>query len=172
MIFASEADKALMTELLAVLDEEIALLNTQRSELEALASAIVQRDDERLGKLLVKMEQTQQDQQAVDVKLDALRSTLAAKLGCRPEEMKLSRLIEQLSEADRLGVDYRRQQVVLLVKQLRSKHMETALLLMESARINHLLLKSLFPHSEPVTTYSTDGAKSWRPDAGLLDAEL
>ena len=86
--------------------------------------------------------------------------------------MKLSKLIEQLDDEHRLGVNYRREQIVLLAEQLRRRHVETAMLLMESARVNRMLLESLFPQSEPVNTYGTEGAQSWRPDAGLLDAEM
>ncbi len=172
MISATPSGKALMTELLAILDEEIGLLNKKRTELENLAEAIVERNDTRMEQLLVEMEQTHQAQEATDIKLDALRNALAAKLDCPPAELKLSRLIEQLDGDDRLTVDYRRQQIILLAEQLRRRHMETAMLLMEAGRINHMLLETLFPQTSPVTTYSPDGPSSWRPDAGLLDAEL
>jgi len=172
MIPTGPPDRALVAELVAVLDEEIALLIKKQSELAALADSIVERDDERLAGLLVEMQQTQQAQSATDVKLDALRNIFAERLLCRPEELKLSRIIESLDEDDRLTVDYRRQQIVVLGEQLRREHLETAILLAESARINRLLLEGLFPQSRPVTTYDIDGQKSWRPGAGLLNTEL
>jgi flagellar biosynthesis/type III secretory pathway chaperone len=171
MIFADPANKALLKELLAVLDEEIALLNKKTGELESLSGAIVERDNDRFGPLLEQMEQTHQGQAATDVKLDALRNTLAEKIGCEPSEMKLSRLIDLLDEQDRLTVDYRRQQIILLTEQLRKQHAATMILLAESARINRMLLENLFPQSQPVKTYSAAGADSWRPATGLLDTK-
>ncbi len=171
MIFSPPA-KTLWNELLAILDKEIELLNRKRSELDCLTEFIIANNDNGMEKLLLQMEQTQQSQAETDIKLDALRKALANELQVPPEQVRLSRLIEQLEGDDRLAADYRRQQIVLLAEQLRRKHMETALLLIESARINRLLLESFFPQSQPVNTYDADGPQSWRPDAGLLDAEL
>lgn len=172
MISLTPADKTLLSELLVILDEEIDLLNKKRTELETLTDLIVERNDTRMEQLLVEMEQTHQAQATADIKLDALRNTMAEKLKCPRDEMKLSRLIEQLDGDDRLAVDYRRQQIVLLAEQLRRRHMETAMLLMESVRINRMLLESFFPQNTPVSTYSASGPQSWRPNAGLLDAEM
>jgi len=162
----------LITELLAILDEEIALLNKKHDELEVLRGAIVERDDELMEKVLGEMERTAREQAATDVKLDALRNVFAGRLGWRKEETKLARLIEALPESQRSAVDYRRQQIVLQAERLRRRHMETAVLLMESARINRLLLETLLARGEPVTTYGAKGPRSWRADTGLLDAEM
>ncbi len=171
MIFSPPA-KTLWNELLVILDKEIELLNRKRSELDCLTEVIVANNDRGMEKLLEQMEQTQQAQAETDIKLDALRKALANELQLPTEQVRLSSLIEQLEGDDRLAADYRRQQIVLLAEQLRRKHMETALLLMESSRINRLLLDSFFPQSQPVNTYDADGSQSWRPDTGLLDTEL
>jgi len=172
MIPAATSLETLIPELLGILDEEISLLNKKYDELEALAGAIVDRDDERMENVLGEMESTAQDQAATDIKLDALRNVFAGRLGWPQEETKLSRLTEALPEPQRMAIDYRRQQIVLQAERLRQRHMETAVLLMESARINRLLLAQLLPRNERVTTYSAKGPGLWRADTGLLDAEM
>ena len=118
------------------------------------------------------MEQTLQAQSATDVKLDALRMTFAEMIGCSHREMKLSRLVETLGEDERVKVDYRRQQIVILAERLRSQYMAAAITLHESARINRMIIEGLFPDAQPVTTYSATGPKSWTPETGLLDSEI
>jgi len=71
-----------------------------------------------------------------------------------------------------VDLEDRRQQIIVLTSKLRQQHLETCLFLLESSRINRLLLESLFPDSEPVVTYGADGQDQWRPDTGLVDAEL
>jgi hypothetical protein len=171
-ISSTPPNSALIEELLSILDEEIALLNKKSAELEALSGAIIERDDERLVALLGEMEQTLQAQSATDVKLDALRMTFAEITGCSHPEMKLSRLIEELGESERVKVDYRRQQIVILAERLKDQYMAVAITLRESARINRVILEGLFPEARPVTTYSASGPKSWTPETGLLDSEM
>jgi len=172
MIPHIEPDPALIEELLGILDEEIALLNKKSAELEALSNAIIERDDARLVTLLEEMEETLQAQSATDVKLDALRATFAEITGCSHSEMKLSRLIETLGEGEKVKVDYRRQQILILAERLRDQYMSVGITLRESARINRVILEGLFPEVRPVTTYSASGSKYWTPETGLLDSEM
>jgi flagellar biosynthesis/type III secretory pathway chaperone len=162
----------LVPDLAACLDEEISLLDRRRGQLEALSGAILDRDDGRMEALLGEIEQTMQEQRSVDLRLQAMRAALANALACRPEEVKLAALVERLQGRQRTDLDYRRQQIIVLTDRLRQQHLETCLFLLESSRINRLLLESLFPNSEPVVTYGTDGRDQWRPDTGLVDAEL
>lgn len=163
---------ALIDEMLPVLDEQIALLGQRRSQLEALAGAILDRDDGRMERLLEEIEQTMQVRHRADAKLRAVRNALADVFACRPEEMKLTMLIDALQGGPKQALEDRRRQIVALTDQLRQQHLQTCLFLLESSRINRMLLESLFPDSEPVVTYHTDGREHWRPDTGLVDAEL
>jgi len=163
---------ALVDEMMAILDEEIGLLDGRRGQLEGLSGAILDRDEDAMEKLLCEMERTLRVQKTVDSKLEALRNTLADTLGCPPKELKLSALIGRLQGQRRAALEYRRQQIVVLTDKLRRQHLETCLFLLESSRINRMLLESLFPDSEPVITYGVEGADQWRPDTGLVDAEL
>ncbi|HUT02244.1 MAG TPA: flagellar export chaperone FlgN [Phycisphaerae bacterium] len=158
-------------ELARLLEAESALLDLRRSQLASLCGAIIDRDDEAVERLLDQVERAQELQSATDRELDVLRRQWAERLGCPPEEVKLSRLIAALPEPLRGALAEQRQQIIERAEGLQREHMRTVMVLTECARINRLLLESLFPESQGVTTYSAAGSDPWRPEAGLVDAE-
>ena len=172
MMSKTPSPAALIDELVVLLDEEIALLEQRRSQLEALSGALLDRDNGRMEGLLAEIEQAMLVQTRVDLKLRALRNALADAFACPQEEMKLAKLLNLLEGEQKLALEYRRQQIIVLTDELRQQHLQTCLFLLESSRINRLLLENLFPNSEPVVTYGMDGRDQWRPDTGLVDAEL
>jgi flagellar biosynthesis/type III secretory pathway chaperone len=154
-----------------LLDEEIALLDVRRSQLASLCAAIIDRDDDAVERLLDQIERAHELQAATDRRLEALRQVLCERLGCARDEVRLSALIAALPEADRQPLAERRQRIIELAERLQLEHMRTVILLGECARINRLLLESLFPAAEGVATYNARGADHWRPEAGLVDTE-
>jgi flagellar biosynthesis/type III secretory pathway chaperone len=155
-----------------LLDEEASLLDLRRSQLASLCGAIVDRDEDAVERLLEQIERAQELQAAADEKLDAIRRKLAECLDCPNEEVKLSALIAALSEPQRTALAEQRRRIIELAERLQLEHMRTVMLLTECSRINRMLLESLFPDSQGVTTYSEAGPEPWRPEAGLVDAEL
>ena len=161
----------LVNELLSVLDEEIALLDLRRSQLEAVSRAVIDRDDDALERLIGQIEQAWHSQVRGDLKLKALCRALAESLGQSQQKVKLVELSDKLPKAQRLDVDLRRGRIVLQAQRFRKQHLETVVLLSECARINRLLLEGLLPGSETVTTYEKGGAAMWRSGTHLVDAE-
>ena len=147
-----------------LLDEQISLLDVRRSQLTSLCGAIVDRDEDAVERLLEQIERALELQSAADRRLSELRCELAGALGCGRDEVKLSALIAHLPEALRPPLAERRQRIIELAERLQVEHMRTVILLGEFARINRLLLESLFPSSEGVTTYSAAGSDrcEWR----------
>lgn len=164
--------KRMVEELQALLDEEIALLDLRRGQLEELSKAIIRRDNDRLEQVLEEMERTQRIQAATDSRLNALRSALGAALGWQVAEVRLSRLIGELPADARPALEHRRGRIVALADRLRQRHLETAMLLTECARINQRLLEGLLPRGQELTTYGAEGPSAWRQDAGWTDQEL
>jgi len=171
MIPPATATDVLCTELLAVLDREIALLECRGEQLAELYRAILQRDEAAMDPLLSQMEATQRQQESVDVRLASARAALANALGVEPRGLKLGALMRRVQGHWAAAIDYRRQQIVRLVEKVRRRHLEAAFLLSQCAEINRALLASLFPRNEPVTLYGAGGATAWRPETGLVDAE-
>ena len=157
----------------AGMDEEIELLELKGKHLEALSEAILGRDDESLSVLLGQMEQAQQLQTATDERLSAIRLEIANVQAWPVEMVTATRLASQLSGQARSMIEDSRRRIVELAEQVRKQHLETALLLAECARINRMLLEGLFgQQSQPLKTYSRDGNSTWRPETGVVDAEL
>ena len=172
MIRAPWSMDGLIGELESVLDEEILLLEQKRRQLEDMGGAILDRDDDSLGRSLEEAEQTTQRQQAADLRLQALRNTFAEVLNLPAKQVRLSDIAETVDQAQRQTIEYRRQQIILLAEEVQKKHLETALLLSECARINQLMLESLFPQHQEASTYRPDGRELSDTDASLLDTEL
>lgn len=158
-------------ELVKLLDEEIELLETRCAQLAKLSKAMSRRDDETMETLLDDIEKTQELQIRTDSRLHAARHALAESFGWSLEQTRLAKLIEELPDQFASEVDYRRKRIVLLSDQLKRRHMETVVVVTECARVNRLLLESLFPQTQSVTTYGTQGKSSWQLDVGLVDVE-
>ena len=154
-----------------LLDEEAALLVLRHSQLGSLCSAIIERDESAVERILEQIEQAQQLQAIGDQKVAALRDELAGKLGVKARTLRLSGLIEQLPPNCQAGMLAKRRRVLELAERFRVQHMRTVMLLSECARINRMLLEGLFPKCEAVTTYSPGGCQTWQAEAGLVDTE-
>jgi flagellar biosynthesis/type III secretory pathway chaperone len=159
-------------DLLALLDEEITLLGLRTRQFDDLYEAILHRRDEQMESLLEEMTAAQHRQAELDEKLQAMRTLFARALQRPMREIRLSDLIGLLDGEPKTHLREKRQQIILLAERLKRKHVTTAILLGESARINRLFLESLLPQTDAVTTYGTSGAKPWRTSSGLVDAEM
>ncbi len=171
MILLPDGATEPLERLISLLDIEIDLLQQRQRQFDTLNEVLISRDDKGLERLLHEMEQAQHTQSDTDLKLQATRRSLAEALRVKAGELTLSLLIAHLPDSRASALDYRRNQIVLLAEALRKQHLRAVMLLSESARVNQMLLESLFPKSESVTTYSADGSDSWRPDTGLVDTE-
>lgn len=162
----------LLRELQVILDEQVVLLETRLAQTKDLFQSIARYDDDALEKLLPRMETQMQRQSLQDANLRRCRGALARVVGCDPGRLQLGELCSHLSPGQWAPVEARRQRIFSLVQALRRTHMETVLLLNECARVNRLLLASLFPGAQSVTVYDAGGATHWRDRSGLVDAEL
>ncbi len=168
----STVTRELSDRLLEALDEEVSLLDLRHKQAELLAGAILDRDEPAVRRLLEQMEQTHQLQTAADGRLAEVRDSLAAVVARAGEPIRLSELTHALPPSLRATVENRRRQLLLLAQHLDAQHRRLAAIVEECARINRLMLEALFPASTPVSTYDGGGARSWRPDTGLVDTEL
>ena len=171
MIAITPGIKGLLNELLLILDQEIELLEVRLTQVSAMHSAILDRDEPATEKLLSDLETTQQRQIHVDMKMGALRGSLSTAFRCRAGEVKLSFLIARVDADLALPLDYRRRRIVALVEELRRQHVRTALLLRECARINRTLLEGLLSGCGTLTTYGSGGKNHWHARSGVVDTE-
>jgi hypothetical protein len=161
-----------MPDLLALLDEEISLLGLRTRQFESLYDAILHRRDDAMETILEDMTLAQHQQANLDKQLLDVRLSIARVLQRPMQDIRLSELILLLDGELKTSLREKRQQIILLSERLKRKHLTTAILLSESARINRRLIESLLPKNDTVTTYGTGGANPWRTSSGLVDAEM
>jgi len=164
--------ESLARELTPLLDEQIALLTLRASQLDAMAKLLVDRNDTAMERLLEQMTQSQAMQADTDRRLAHAREAAAEALGYDVRTVRLSVLERHVGVGLAEALAFRREQLADLAEQVRRKHMRTALLLVECARINRMLLEGLFGRSGSCRTYDPTGTAAWDTDAGLVDAEL
>jgi ABC-type transporter Mla subunit MlaD len=169
MIGMPESLGPLVGEFLAVLDEQVRLLEAAVGHLAAFSDALAGRDDPALHRLVAEADAAQERFAAIEEKRRAVCGRLAAALLWRPDETTLARLAGVLPPVERQAVEERRRRIRSLAQEVRRRHLRTAALLVECARLNRALLLGLFPALETVRTYGAAGLSPWRPGAGLLD---
>lgn len=161
-----------IADLLAVLDAELALIEDKHERLGELSEAMIARDEPAVEAVLDRLEQAEREQAEVDGRLSELRAALAGRLGRPADELRLSTLAELLPPPEGEAVRDRRERIVAAAERLQQRHLRTALLLSECARVNRMLLEGLCPSGAAVTTYAAGGERVWRQGSGLLDTEL
>jgi hypothetical protein len=170
---ATAADTGpLVEELLAALDEAVALEEGAVGELKALSQAALARDGQVLEGLMARLGAVQARHESAERRCVRARARLAAALDCPAAGGTVEWLSSRLSGPQASGLRDRRRRLQAATDAARAQHLETAVLLAELARANRALLEGLLPrHGEP-RTYGTDGRAHWRPDRGLFDARL
>ncbi|MHC4622297.1 MAG: flagellar export chaperone FlgN [Planctomycetota bacterium] len=157
-------------ELLVILDEDIQHIQKSLLQLNELRSMVIKRDDVGLGELLERIRPASEERAAGELKRRSIREELAAEMGCPPEQVTLSRLETVLPREKRAEVAQRKTQLKLLVAELKKEHLSTSLLLLECARFNRLLLRSILDFGRTDTLiYSSDGTASRQIDQTFVN---
>jgi hypothetical protein len=156
-------------ELRAVLQEQSDALGRRSQQLAELSECVRSSDNDRMESLLVRMDEAQALQAAADDRLEAARRRLAEALGRPPGQVRVADLLVGLPAASAAGLAGLRSRIVDQVQRLRRQHLQAAVLLSESARINRLLLRCLLPHRPAVTLYDRGGPSRWGAGEGLLN---
>jgi len=157
-------------DLLAALDDEIALEEVAAGLLKQLSDAVLASDRPLIEALVDRATDTHALFEAAESRRRGACRALAQSLGCPRDAVTLSRLARELPAAEGRALDDRRRRIESLVTQLRRQHIRTAVLLHECARVNHELLVRLFPQMESTTVYGAGGTAGRRPGGSLVDA--
>jgi uncharacterized membrane protein YgaE (UPF0421/DUF939 family) len=130
--------------LLACLDKDIQQIKQNISYLNEMRSMIIKRDEVALGKLLQTVQDTSEVYKDNETDRQSIRKELADFLGCSIGQITLSKVEESLPETSKNKVIEARENLRLLIEELRKEHSSTVMLVSECARFNKLLLKSIF----------------------------
>ncbi len=131
-------------DLLACLDKDVQRVQESLSQLTELRTLVIKRDDVALGKLLENIQAGSDRYRTQESQRQAIRTDLAAALGCNIEHITLSALEKSLSKAKAEQVSRMQTRLKSLVQELRREYLSTVLLLSECSRLNNMLLKSIF----------------------------
>ena len=169
----SSGIEELIEELLALLDADAVRLEITLSNLNNLRAGVIKRDEAALGQLLETIKTQQDDRDAVENKRTMLRHIAAAAFGCTPEQVNLSRIMEQLPPLSRQKVAQRQQTLARLVEKLKTEYTATAILLNECSRFNRMLLDSIFGNRcKGVTTYNASGQTRRQGGGGFITMQF
>ena len=172
--------KASTIELEEKVDELLVCLETDRrhmreslSDLNALRSLVIKRDDTGLEKLLENIRAKAGRYADHESHRRSMRKELADVLCCDFEQMTLSTLRAHLPEGKSQRVAQMQKQLRELTAELKKEHFHTASLLSECARFNSLLLRSIFDLSQTgAVYYDSSGATRRQTDTAFMDLKL
>jgi len=160
-------------ELIAVLDRDIQQMQESLSRLNELRSLVIKHDDAVLGKLLERIQSRSDSYKCNELKRQSIRKELAIILGCRVEQITLSRLEAELTGEKKAQVAERKTKLRLLADELKKEHLSTSLLLSDCARFNSVLLKGIFELGKAGTiTYDSNGFAKRRTYRRLVNLQF
>jgi flagellar biosynthesis/type III secretory pathway chaperone len=163
--------ETILDELVSVLDAELELLDRRRDQLSRLGSIVTDRRMDEAAPLLEDIEQTQRDQQRVDIRLEAARAAIANRLGVSQKGLRLSQIVEIVDSRRGVEIDYRREQIIRQTRAIQKENVRMAVMISETGRLNKLMLEAIFPQQTRVTTYGAAGSKTWQTSESLVNAE-
>jgi len=159
--------------LLAVLDEEIHHGETTLSQLDALRSLLIKRDDEALEALLRDLREQGQAREGTERRRQHLRQELANALGRDVKTLTLSALQTVLSGPRRSAVSDRQKRLRTQIGLLEREYALTHALVADCARFNRSLMRVFFgAEADRKTTYGATGAVRHQTGAGMVSLHL
>jgi hypothetical protein len=165
----SSGIEELIEELLALLDADVVRLETALSTLNNLRAGVIKRNEAALAQLLETIKAQQDDRDAIENKRSELQQIAAAAFGCTPEQVNLSRIMEQLPPLSRRKVAQRQQTLARLVGKLKTEYAATAVLLNECSRFNRMVLDSIVgSRCKGVATYNASGQLKRQNGSGFI----
>jgi len=131
-------------ELLVILDKDIEHIQESLLRLNELRSLVVKRNEADLCRLLESIQGGLDSYRSHELKRESVRKDLAYALGCKLEQVTLSKLEAVLPEEQKAQVIAKRAELGTLTEELKKEYLSTAMLLSDCARFNRQLLKSVF----------------------------
>jgi len=156
--------------LLSVLDDDIRHVDTTVTQLDALRTLLIKRDETGLEQLLRELRGQGQQYRAVEDRRQALCRELAGELGCDARSVTLSVLRKVVSGSRRAALADRQQRLKAQMQRLRREHRLTQALVVDCARFNHSLMRAFFgADGERRTTYGATGVARHQTDVALVN---
>jgi len=157
---------------IGTLDEAVGLQEEVLAQLEAMAEAVGRLDESALRAQMVHLDPMPARLEEAGRRRHRARVQLAEALGRPVADVTLGRLARDLPEPQAGRIRRCRARLRDLGEAVRRRHLRTAVLLGQAARINQSLLAALVPETDRPRTYGTDGSRDRSTGRAVLDARL
>ena len=160
-------------DLLGVLERDVEHIGRTVSYLNELRGLVIKRDEKALGRLLDAIRTESQEYAGNEQRRNLMRKEMAEALGCRPEELTLTFLKKSASGQALTAIAEVQQKLKTMVKRLQREYTATVTLISDCARINSLLLKTVFERNLPgLVCYDSAGLTKRQGDAAFMNMRL
>jgi hypothetical protein len=148
-------------------------LKATLSQLDALRSLLIKRDDVGLDQLLGEIRDGAEARAENERLRQALRADLARAFDCEEGQLTLSQLRLRLPAPHHEHIVARQAALRSLAERLQHEYTLTALLVSDCVRFNRTLLRAFFgAGARGSTTYSPDGSARHRTNTTLMSLQL
>lgn len=145
------------SKLIDVLDRDIVHLNSTLGHLDKLRTFVIKHDDRSLDDLLVTIRKESDVYKGVEKQRHILAERLSKLLNIGQSEFKLATLAEHLPFDTSQQLETRINSLRLLMARLHREHVITVALVADCARLNGMLLSSIFGPSRTTVGYGRSG---------------
>jgi protoporphyrinogen oxidase len=173
MISLQSKLEELAKQLAGVLDMDIENLKKTIDILDQLRAKIIKRDEHGLEELLNLVESQQDWRAANETRREQIRMKAARVLGCRTEQVNLSKLISTLYGRQSNELAQKQRTLSSLVSRLRAEFISTVSLVGECSRLNKLMLNAIMNgRNRQNSTYNASGVTQNQDRSGLVNMQF
>jgi hypothetical protein len=159
--------------LLDVLERDVEHIGRTMSYLNELRGLVIKRDERGLGRLLDAIRTESQEYAGIEQSRQLMRKEMAEAFGCKPEEMTLTFLKKCACGEVKDTIAEIQQKLKTTVGRLKGEYAATVKLVSECARINSILLKTIFERKQPgLVCYDSAGLTNRQGDAAFMNMRL
>jgi len=163
----------MVDDLLGVLERDYEHIERTALFLNELRCLVIKRDEKGLGLLLESIRSEAQDYSANEQRRGLIRKEMAQMLGCEPAELTLSVLKNAVEGQARNKVAQIQEKLKTVTGRLQAEYAVTVKLISECARINTILLKTVFEkRMSGQVFYDSTGLTKRQGDAAFMSMRL
>jgi hypothetical protein len=160
-------------ELLLVLQKDLEHIERSIVELDELRAFVIKRDDSGLNRLLEQIRSRSQEYEANQKLREELRQQVAKILDWPVGEVRLGRLVQEVSAEQKVNVRQMRERLGGMISRLQREHTSTIILLSELSRFNSILLNTILETGRVCgVTYNARGDASRSGDVAFMNLQL
>lgn len=168
----TEQIEAFAYKLFETLEKDVQVMDMSLDKLRELRRLTVKRDEKALSELLEEIRLDSQVYLAQQYDRKKTREKLGILLGCKPEEVTLSKIKECLPEDKIEQLNGLRTTLRDSAQRLKVEYSVTSRLLSQCRRMNLNVLNSIFRNNSDTTTYDARGNRKTQGSAAFVNTKL